>query len=92
MAQQRLDALVFVKYNLRLEQRHKKRVARGESYDPISLSDMESDDEWITEKEDPVIPLDLAWMDTNVVDCFQVEEIGESSQKAQKKKKRGILV
>ncbi|KAL5544677.1 hypothetical protein UlMin_008461 [Ulmus minor] len=82
LEQQRLSALVFVKYNLQLEARHKKRILENELYDPICLSDLESDDEWITEKEDPVLPVDNSWM--NVSECFKVEE-GESS----KKRKRG---
>ncbi|KAL5551082.1 hypothetical protein UlMin_001258 [Ulmus minor] len=82
LEQQRLSALVFVKYNLQLEARHKKRILENELYDPICLSDLESDDEWITEKEDPVLPVDNSWM--NVSECFEVEE-GESS----KKRKRG---
>nr|KAJ0227509.1 hypothetical protein LSAT_V11C100007330 [Lactuca sativa] len=52
LEQQRLNALVFVKYNINLDTRLQKRKERGETYDPICLSDMESDDEWITEKED----------------------------------------
>ncbi|KAL5544317.1 hypothetical protein UlMin_008101 [Ulmus minor] len=58
LEQQRLSALVFVKYNLQLEARHKKRILENELYNPICLSDLESNDEWITEKEDPVLPVD----------------------------------
>ncbi|CAH1431758.1 unnamed protein product [Lactuca virosa] len=54
LEQQRLNALVFVKYNINLDTRLQKRKERGETYDPICLSDMESDDEWITEKEDGI--------------------------------------
>jgi hypothetical protein len=80
---QRLNALVFVKYNIQLELRQAKRQERGETYDSICLSDMESDDEWITEKEDPVLPLDNSWMDIN--ECFQDDgAVG-------KKRKRGII-
>lgn len=81
---QRLNALVFVKYNLRLEQRQEKRQERGETYDPIVLSDVESDDEWITEKEEPCLPEDTSWMDIH--ECFQDDE-GVSS----KKRKRGMV-
>ncbi|KAF7149439.1 hypothetical protein RHSIM_Rhsim03G0072400 [Rhododendron simsii] len=35
---QRLNALVFVKYNLTLELRQKKREENGDAYDPICLS------------------------------------------------------
>ncbi|XP_012848004.1 PREDICTED: uncharacterized protein LOC105967965 [Erythranthe guttata] len=82
LEQKRLNALVYTKYNLRLEARHQKRVKDGEFYDPISLSDMESDNEWITEREDPTLPENTYWLDINK--CFQLEN-GESS----KRKKRG---
>ncbi|KAF7119637.1 hypothetical protein RHSIM_Rhsim13G0053900 [Rhododendron simsii] len=78
---QRLNALVFVKYNLTLELRQKKREENGDAYDPICLSDMESDDEWITEREDPCLPLDPSWMDMN--ECFEVNE-GETSRKGRR--------
>jgi len=45
LEQQRLNTLVFVKYNLQLEMRQKVREEKGDTYDPICLSDMESDDE-----------------------------------------------
>ncbi|XP_027338045.1 uncharacterized protein LOC113851979 [Abrus precatorius] len=83
LEQQRLNALVFVKYNLQLEMRQKCREEKGETYDPICLSNIESNDEWIVEKEDPCLPNDASWMDIN--ECFTFEE-GASS----KKRKRGI--
>lgn len=82
MEQQRLNALVFVKYNINLDTRLQKRKDRGETYDPICLSDMESDDEWITEKEDACLPEDISWMDVH--ECFKEDE-GSSSHK----RKRG---
>ena len=45
LEQQRLNALVYVKYNLQLKMRQKSREEKGETYDPICLSDIESDDE-----------------------------------------------
>ena len=51
LEQQSLNALVFVKYNLQLEMRQKCREEKGDTYDPICLLDIESDDEWIIEKE-----------------------------------------
>ncbi|RWR88638.1 hypothetical protein CKAN_01766500 [Cinnamomum micranthum f. kanehirae] len=67
LEQQRLNSLVFVKYNLNLQVRQNKRE-RDQALDPICLSDMESDDEWITEKEDPVLDNDMSWMDLG--ECF----------------------
>ncbi|KAJ9547525.1 hypothetical protein OSB04_020068 [Centaurea solstitialis] len=62
--------------------RLQKRKERGETYDPICLSDMESDDEWITEKEDACLPEDISWMDVH--ECFKEDE-GVSGSK----RKRG---
>ncbi|KAG5549646.1 hypothetical protein RHGRI_014825 [Rhododendron griersonianum] len=78
---QRMNALVFVKYNIQLELRQEKRQKMGDTYDPICLSDMESDDEWITEKEGPVLPVDHSLMD--IEECFKDDgTVG-------KKRKRG---
>lgn len=84
LEQQRLNALVYVKYNLQLVARDLKRKDKGDAYDPICLSDMESDDEWITEKEDPTLPKDTSWLDIH--ECFGVLEPPEGSQR---KRKRG---
>ncbi|XP_026392735.1 uncharacterized protein LOC113288024 [Papaver somniferum] len=83
LSQQRLNALVYVKYNLRLNERFTKRQEEGDSYDPICLSDMESDDEWITEKEDPTLERDPTWMDVH--ECFEITE----AEANKKKRKRG---
>ena len=83
LEQQRVNALVFVNYNINLELRQTKWEENGDSYDPICLSDMESDDEWITEKEKPCLPEDTSWMDIH--ECFEVKEEGCS-----RKRKRGI--
>ncbi|XP_030931017.1 uncharacterized protein LOC115956884 [Quercus lobata] len=82
LEQQRMNALVFVNYNINLELRQIKREENGDSYDPICLSDLESDDEWITEKEEPCLPEDTSWMDIH--ECFEVNEEGCS-----RKRRRG---
>nr|KYP34797.1 hypothetical protein KK1_044202 [Cajanus cajan] len=82
LEQQRLNALVYVKYNLQLEMRQNSREENGDTYDPICLSDIESDDEWITEKENPCLPIDASWMDVH--ECFGVDEGAPK-----KKRKRG---
>nr|XP_017188130.2 uncharacterized protein LOC103432819 [Malus domestica]XP_028956194.1 uncharacterized protein LOC103432819 [Malus domestica] len=51
----RLNALAYVKYNLALSERSLKRSGRC---DPIVVEEIDSDDEWITEREDPVLPQD----------------------------------
>jgi len=63
---QRLNHLVFVKYNLQLQVRQIKRREQ-QGVDPICLSDIESDDEWITEKEGPSLPTQHSWMDMDEV-------------------------
>ncbi|KAI3848040.1 hypothetical protein MKW92_026332 [Papaver armeniacum] len=83
LSQQRLNALVYVKYNLQLEETFTKRNEQGDSYDPICLSDMESDDEWITEKDGASLQPDPTWMDVH--DCFQITE----AEANKKKRKRG---
>jgi len=45
------------------------------------LSDIESDDEWITEKENLCLPIDSSWMD--IPEGFDVEE-GAPSKKRKK--------
>ncbi|XP_061360438.1 uncharacterized protein LOC133304421 [Gastrolobium bilobum] len=82
LEQQRLNALVFVKYNLQLEIRQKQREEKGDTYDPICLSDLDSDEEWITEQEEPCLMDEESWMDVH--ECFNVDE-GDQS----KKRKRG---
>lgn len=64
--------------------RLKKRQERGNSFDPICLSDVESNDEWIIEKVDPCLPKDTSWMDVH--ECFQVDE-GTNTNK----RKRGTF-
>jgi len=83
LEQQRLNALVFVKYNLQLEMRQKVREEKRDTYDPICLSDMESDDEWITEKEDSCILNDVSWMDIH-------ESIILKDEAPSNKRKRGL--
>nr|KYP59947.1 hypothetical protein KK1_015394 [Cajanus cajan] len=82
LEQQRLNALVYVKYNLQLEMRQNSREENGDTYDSVCLLDIESDDEWITEKENPCLPIDASWMDVH--ECFGVDEGAPK-----KKRKRG---
>nr|XP_011457653.1 PREDICTED: uncharacterized protein LOC105349520 [Fragaria vesca subsp. vesca] len=60
----RLHALVYVKYNIALRDRTLKRNAT--MTDLIVMEEIESDDEWITEIEDPVLPTDPHWIEDNV--------------------------
>lgn len=53
-----MNDLVFVMYNLKLKERQLRRDSKI-SYDP---DDVPSDDEWITEKENPALPQDKHWL------------------------------
>ena len=55
----RLNALVYVRYNARLRERS---LQMKQNIDPILEDKFDSDDEWITEKEDPLLLLDLCWL------------------------------
>jgi len=79
LSQQRLSALVFVKYNNQLKLREEKRKSQQHE-DVICLSDIESDDEWIAEKEEPLLPEDTSWMDMEEIFLEQREEYSESQQ------------
>ena len=62
--------------------RQKDKKEKRDTYDPICLSNIESDDEWIAEKEDPCLPNDVSWMD--ILESFTLEEGAPS-----KKRNRG---
>ena len=64
--------LVFVKYNLQLETRQKQREEKEDTYGLICLSNLESDDDWITEWEDPCLIKGNSWMDVD--ECFNLEQ------------------
>ncbi|KAI3877771.1 hypothetical protein MKX03_019211 [Papaver bracteatum] len=83
LLQQRLNALVYVKYNLQLNERFIKSKEQGDSYDPICLSDVESDDEWINEKDGASLQPNPTWMDAH--DFFHITE----AEANKKKRKRG---
>ncbi|XP_038708611.1 uncharacterized protein LOC120003669 [Tripterygium wilfordii] len=67
---QRLNALVYVMYNTRLRERS---IRRKLNIDPVLVEEIESDDEWIAEKEDPILPLDTSWIDDEQL--FNVDAI-----------------
>lgn len=66
----RLNALVYVKYNSLLRERNIRR--RSKKLDPILVEEIDSDDEWISEVEDPILPGDLSWLEEDV---FEVDAI-----------------
>ncbi|XP_031496371.1 uncharacterized protein LOC116261699 isoform X2 [Nymphaea colorata] len=88
LEQERLNALVFVMYNLKLKERDTRRKSMG---DPLCLDNIDSDDEWIVEKEDPVFPpssLEDSWLDlTFNVDDINIAPFGVSPRSTQKRKR-----
>lgn len=67
----KLNALVYVKYNTRLRERS---IQRRQNVDSFFVNEADSDDEWITEKEDPVLPEDPSWFD-NDTNMFSVDAV-----------------
>ncbi|KAG8391076.1 hypothetical protein BUALT_Bualt01G0150200 [Buddleja alternifolia] len=58
-------------YNTRLRERSIKR--KNKNMDPITVDEIDSDDEWIAEREDPVLPNDASWIDDE--NLFTVDAI-----------------
>ncbi|KAJ9698985.1 hypothetical protein PVL29_007853 [Vitis rotundifolia] len=78
LERQRLNALVYVRYNTRLRER---TLQRKQNVDPILVKEIDLDDEWIAEKEDPLLPLDLCWLQDN--ELFNVDAIRVVSSNSQ---------
>ncbi|RVX19940.1 hypothetical protein CK203_004465 [Vitis vinifera] len=66
----RLNALVYVRYNTRLRERS---LQRKQNVDLILVDEIDSNDEWIVKKENPLLPLDLCWLEDN--ELFNVDAI-----------------
>ena len=58
---------MYGRYNTRLRERRKQNV------DPILVDEIDSNDEWIVKKENPLLPLDLCWLEDN--ELFNVDVI-----------------
>ncbi|KAI8555885.1 hypothetical protein RHMOL_Rhmol05G0208500 [Rhododendron molle] len=70
LERKRLNALVYVKYNTKLRERS---IKRRQNIDPILVDEIDSDDEWIAEKEDPVLPVGGSWLEDE--ELFDVDAI-----------------
>lgn len=55
-----MNDLVFVMYNLKLQERQQRRTSV--EVNELSLDNMPSDDEWLVEKENPVLPRQNHWL------------------------------
>ena len=69
---------MYVRYNTRLRERS---LQRKQNVDPILVEEIDLDDEWIAEKEDPLLPLDLCWLQAN--ELFSVDAIRVVSSNSQ---------
>ncbi|RVX03563.1 hypothetical protein CK203_027947 [Vitis vinifera] len=67
-----------VRHNTRLRE---QSLQRKQNVDPILVEEIDSDDEWIAEKEDPLLPLDLCWLQDN--ELFSVDAIRVVSPNSQ---------
>nr|CAN60560.1 hypothetical protein VITISV_035874 [Vitis vinifera] len=61
---------IYVRYNTKLRERS---LQRKQNVDSILVEEIDSDNEWIAEKEDPLLPLDLCWLQDN--ELFSVDAI-----------------
>ena len=52
-----------------------------QNVDPILVEEIDSDDEWIAEKENPLLPLDLCWLQDD--ELFTVDSIRVVSSDSQ---------
>ena len=69
---------MYVRCNTRLRE---QSLQRKQNVDPILVEEIDSDDEWIAEKEDPLLPLDLCWLQDN--ELFNVDAIRVVSSNSQ---------
>ena len=72
---------MYVKYNTRLRERS---LQRKQNVDMILVEKIDSDDEWIAEKEDPLLPLDLCWLqDDELFNVDAIRVVSSDSQQTQ---------
>lgn len=57
-----MNDLVFVMYNLKLQERHRQRESAKSSLIEDAFENLPSDDEWVTEREGPVLPSANKWL------------------------------
>ena len=79
---------MYVRYNTRLRERSRQRK---QNVDPILIKEIDSDDEWIVEKEDPLLPLDLCWLqDDELFNVNSIRVVSSNSQQTQASSDRMI--
>ena len=69
---------MYGRYNTRLRERRKQNV------DPILVDEIDSNDEWIAEKENLLLPLDLCWLeDTELFNVDVIKIVSSQNQETQ---------
>ena len=59
-------------------------LQRKQNVDPILIEEIDSDDEWIAEKEDLLLPLDLCWLqDDELFNVDAIRVVSSNSQQTQ---------
>ena len=72
---------MYVRYNTKLRGRS---LQRKQNVDPILVDEIDSDDEWIVEKEDPLLPLDLCWLkDNKLFNVNVIRTVSSQNQETQ---------
>ena len=72
---------MYVRYNTRLRERS---LQRKQNVDLILIKEIDSDDEWIAEKEDSLLPLDLCWLqDDELFNVNAIRVVSSNSQQTQ---------
>ena len=61
---------MYVRYNTRLKEQN---LQRRQNVDPILVEEIDLNDEWITEKEDLLLPHDAIWLEDDKL--FNVDVI-----------------
>ncbi|XP_058069760.1 uncharacterized protein LOC131218899 [Magnolia sinica] len=87
LEQKKLNDLVFVQYNQKLRERFQSRKEKPGFFDPICLDELDADNEWLVETEDPVFAgEDLTW--AQVEDAAYGSTPGEGSSTTRRRRTR----
>ncbi|XP_058069620.1 uncharacterized protein LOC131218813 [Magnolia sinica] len=87
LEQKKLNDLVFVQHNKKLQEQFQTRKEKPGFFDPIYLNEFDTDNEWLVETEDPVFTgEDLTW--ARVEDTAYKSTPGEGT--TQRRKMGGI--
>ncbi|XP_058102261.1 uncharacterized protein LOC131246307 [Magnolia sinica] len=84
----KLNDLVFVQYNQKLRERLQSRKEKPGFFDPVCLDELDADNEWLVETEDPVFAgEDLTW--AQVEDAAYGSTPGEGSSSTTQRRRTG---